>query len=67
MILLLSFIKDIWASVGALLDLGGAVASQTEHIPQLEALPPVLDQIADEAVIQDRYMNALSQGYSESA
>lgn len=64
MMLLLSFVKDIEGSVGVLLDLVGTVASQTANIPQLEALPPVLEQIVDEAVVQDAYMNALSQGYT---
>ena len=45
----------------------GKVASNTAHIPQLEATAPVLGQIVDEAVIQDGYMNALSDGYGGEA
>jgi uncharacterized membrane protein len=65
MILLLSFVRDIEARVGALLELAGAVAANTENIPQLEATGPVLAQIVEEAVVQDGYMNALTQGYAE--
>jgi tetrahydromethanopterin S-methyltransferase subunit B len=64
--LLLSFVKNIEASVSALLDLAGKVAANTQNIPQLEALPPVLEQIREEAKVQDGYMNALSQGYTEA-
>ena len=43
----------------------GKVAENTSNIPQLEATAPVLEQIAAEGVVQDGYMNALSQGYGE--
>ena len=43
----------------------GNVAENTANIPQLEATAPVLEQIAAEGVVQDGYMNALSQGYAE--
>jgi hypothetical protein len=54
---------DIKNSVAGLLDVAGKVAGQTANIPQLEATAPVLGLIVDEAVIQDGYMNALTDGY----
>lgn len=63
MMLLLSLVKDIQASVASLLETAGVVASQTANIPKLAATPPVLNLIIEEAVIQDGYMNALSDGY----
>lgn len=54
---------DIKNSVAGLLDVAGKVAGQTANIPQLEATAPVLSMIVDEAVIQDGYMNALTDGY----
>jgi hypothetical protein len=59
-------VVDIDTSVGRLLDVAGKVAGNTSHIPQLEATAPVLGQIVDEAVVQDRYMNALTDGFGES-
>jgi hypothetical protein len=46
-----------------LLDVAGKVAGNTQNIPQLEATAPVLGLIVEEAVIQDGYMNALTDGY----
>jgi len=63
MALLLSFVADIRESVGGLLVAAGAVAAQTSNIPLLLQVPPVLDIIAEEGVVLDGYMNALSQGY----
>jgi hypothetical protein len=57
---------DIDRSVAGLLEVAGKVAGNTSNIPQLEATAPVLGQIVDEAVVQDRYMNALTDGYGES-
>ncbi len=54
---------DIKNSVAGLLDIAGKVAGHTANIPQLEATAPVLSMIVDEAVIQDGYMNALTDGY----
>jgi hypothetical protein len=54
---------DIKNSVAGLLDVAGKVAGQTANIPQLEATAPVLGMIVDEAVVQDGYMNALTDGY----
>lgn len=54
---------DIRRSVARLLDVAGKVAGNTANIPQLEATAPVLGKIVDEAVVQDGYMNALTDGY----
>jgi len=63
MLLLLSLVKDIQASVESLLETAGTVASYTANIPKLAATPPVLNLIIEEAIIQDGYMNALTDGY----
>jgi hypothetical protein len=60
---LIRAVDDIDHSASALLDVAGKVAANTSNIPQLEATAPVLGQIVDEAVIQDGYMNALTDGY----
>ena len=64
MMLLLSLVKDIQASVASLLETAGIVASQTANIPKLAGTPPVLNLIIEEAIIQDGYMNALTDGYT---
>jgi hypothetical protein len=56
-------VADIEKSVGGLLEVAGKVAGNTANIPQLEATAPVLGLIVEEAVVQDRYMNALTDGY----
>jgi hypothetical protein len=56
-------VRDIDKSATALLEVAGQVAGNTANIPQLQATAPVLGQIVDEAIIQDRYMNALTDGY----
>ena len=43
------------------------VAGNTANIPQLQATAPVLGQIVDEAIVQDGYMNALTDGYGVKA
>ena len=43
--------------------LAGVIASQTVYIPQLQATAPVLELIVEEAIIQDAYMNALTDGF----
>jgi hypothetical protein len=50
-------------SVDGLLEVAGSVAANTANIPQLQATAPVLEQIVDEAVVQDGYMNALTDGF----
>lgn len=66
LILLLSYVKDIELSVGKLLATAGQVASQTVYIPQLALTPAVLAEVIDEAIIQDGYMNALTDGYTSA-
>ena len=63
LVLLIQAVASIEKSVDGLLATAGQVASNTSNIPQLEATGPVLGQIVDEAVIQDGYMNALTDGY----
>jgi hypothetical protein len=63
---LIGTVGRIQDSVEGLLEVAGKVASNTANIPQLEATAPVLGQIVDEAVIQDGYMNALTDGYTET-
>jgi hypothetical protein len=50
-------------SVARLLDVAGNLAGNTSNIPQVQATAPVLGQIVEEAVVQDGYMNALTDGY----
>jgi len=61
--LLLHSVASIERSVDSLLDTAGKVAANTAFIPQLEATAPVLSLIVTEAVVQDGYMNALTDGY----
>jgi predicted permease len=56
-------VDDIDHSVARLLGVAGDVAANTSNIPQLQATAPVLGQIVEEAVVQDGYMNALTDGY----
>jgi hypothetical protein len=66
LLMLLNLLRRIQTGVAGLLGSAGEVAENTANIPQLEATAPVLEQIAAEGVVQDGYMNALSQGYGES-
>jgi hypothetical protein len=66
LIVLVRTVDDIDSSVSGLLEVAGKVAGNTANIPQLEATAPVLGLIVEEAVVQDRYMNALTDGYGES-
>ncbi len=63
LILLIRSVRSIEKSVDGLLEVGPAVAANTANIPQLQATAPVLAQIVDEAVVQDGYMNALTDGF----
>ncbi len=63
LIVLVRAVADIEKSVGGLLEVAGKVAGNTANIPQLEATAPVLGLIVEEALVQDRYMNALTDGY----
>jgi hypothetical protein len=64
--LLIRSVAGIEESVDGLLAIAGKVAGNTASIPQLQATAPVLAQIVDEAVVQDGYMNALTDGFGES-
>jgi hypothetical protein len=63
--LLLNSVSSIERSVDGLLAIAGKVSANTANIPQLEATAPVLALIVDEAVVQDGYMNALTDGFGE--
>jgi len=65
--ILLEAVGSIEKSVDGLLEIAGKVAANTEYIPQLEATAPVLAMIVDEAVVQDGYMNALTDGFGDAA
>lgn len=67
MMLLLSLVKDIQDRVGTLLETTPQVAQHTSNIPKLAAIPPVLNLVIDEAVIQDGYMNALADAWTAGA
>jgi hypothetical protein len=66
LVVLVRSVEDIDRSVAGLLEVAGKVAGNTANIPKLEATAPVLGLIVEEAVVQDRYMNALTDGYGES-
>jgi hypothetical protein len=66
LVVLVRTVEDIDRSVGGLLEVAGKVAGNTANIPKLEATAPVLGMIVEEALVQDRYMNALTDGYGES-
>jgi hypothetical protein len=63
LVLLIRHVRTIERSVEGLLTVVGAVGANTTYIPQLEATAPVLAEIVDEAVVQDGYMNALTDGF----
>jgi len=65
--LLIRYVVSIDRSVANLLDVAGKVGVNTANIPQLTATAPVLAQIVDEAVVQDAYMNALTDGFGDAA
>jgi predicted permease len=56
-------VMSIEHSADGLLVAATAVAANTANIPQLEATAPVLGLIVEEAVVQDGYMNALTDGF----
>ena len=64
---LIKAVRDIESSVGGLLEVAGKVGANTANIPQLEATAPVLGLIVDEAIVQDGYMNALTDGFGAEA
>ena len=63
LVVLIRTVADIDKSAGALLEVAGTVAGNTANIPQLQATAPVLGLIVEEAVVQDGYMNALTDGF----
>ena len=63
LILLVRAVVSIDRSATSLLEVAGKVAGNTGHIPALQATAPVLGLIVEEAVVQDGYMNALTDGY----
>jgi hypothetical protein len=65
LVMLIRAVSSIEASVNGLLNAAGQVAANTSYIPQLQATAPVLGLIVQEAVVQDGYMNALTDGYGE--
>jgi hypothetical protein len=62
---LLMQVERIKRSVDGLLKTAGEVGANTANIPELEATAPVLAEIVDEAVVQDGYMNALTDGFGD--
>jgi hypothetical protein len=66
LLMLLRSVGSIEKSVNGLLGVAGNVAANTANIPQLQATAPVLGLIVDEAVVQDGYMNALTDGFGDS-
>jgi hypothetical protein len=65
LVMLLRSVSSIERSVGGLLGVATSVAGNTSNIPQLQATAPVLAMIVDEAVVQDGYMNALTDGFGD--
>ena len=63
LVVLIRTVTDIDRSAGTLLEVAGQVAANTANIPQLQATAPVLGEIVTEAVVQDGYMNALTDGF----
>jgi predicted permease len=66
LIALVRAVRSIESSVDGLLVVATAVAGNTANIPQLQATAPVLGLIVEEAVVQDGYMNALTDGFGGS-
>jgi len=67
LVMLLRNVLRIQRSVEGLLDTACQVAANTAHIPELQATAPVLGQIVDEALVQDAYMSALTDGFGTEA
>jgi hypothetical protein len=65
LVMLILQVDRIKLSVDGLLHVASEVGANTANIPQLEATAPVLAQIVDEAIVQDGYMNALTDGFGE--
>jgi hypothetical protein len=67
LLVLIRTVTDIDKTAQELLGVAGEIAGNTANIPQLQATAPVLSQIVDEAIVQDGYMNALTDGYGGAA
>jgi uncharacterized membrane protein YedE/YeeE len=65
--MLLQSVGSIEKSVDGLLEIAGKVGANTANIAQLQATAPVLGLIVEEAVVQDGYMNALTDGFGQDA
>ena len=63
LVILVQTVERIRKAASELLAVAGEVAANTANIPMLEATAPVLGQIVEEAVVQDGYMNALTDGW----
>jgi hypothetical protein len=63
---LVNAVISIERSVDGLLEVATKVAGNTANIPQLVATAPVLGLIVEEAVVQDGYMNALTDGFGDA-
>jgi hypothetical protein len=63
LIVLVMNVRRIDRSVEGLLEVATGVAGNTASISQLQATAPVLAAIVDEAVVQDGYMSALTDGF----
>ena len=63
LLMLVRACRDIEGSVNGLLEVAGKVAGNTSNIPALAATAPVLAKIVDEAIVQDGYLNALTDGF----
>ena len=66
LLMIIRSVGSIERSVNGLLDIAGKVGVNTANIPQLQATAPVLGLIVEEAVVQDGYMNALTDGFGQS-
>jgi hypothetical protein len=64
--MLLKAVGSIERSVNGLLEVAPKVHANTASIPQLEDTAPVLALIVEEAVVQDGYMNALTDGFGDT-
>jgi hypothetical protein len=67
LLMLIRSVGSIEKSTNGLLEIAGQVAGNTAFIPQLQATAPVLGLIVDEAIVQDGYMNALTDGFGEES
>jgi hypothetical protein len=63
LVVLVRTVDAIDKSVAKLLGVAVRVAGNTAYIPQLQATAPVLGEIIGEALVQDDYMNALTDGF----